>query len=487
MGRNSNLISAVAMAAAIAFSAGCGGEGNAQDYDGDYYGPNDAQFIAEEIRELEAMLPQLPPEDQAALREEINFMRAELGTLQGGAPQPQGYGASQQQGYGAPQQQGYGAPQQQGYGAPQQQGYGAPQQQSPARQAPARGGKPLANGALPKGALRVKPFQMMDRNGFEKPLVAATLLAPADWTDEGGVVWNVQDPCNRSGYNFSYQVKSGDGLSSATIFPVDRWQWVEGMHQQGGGCRFERFASMEAWLRGMVPKLNANARIVSYRQRTDMIEAARGLVSNTPMPGGGMRTHVDAGEALLEYVENGTPVREQVVVMGAFNESWMEGSMGMPGYRNLFAQTFPGWSYKAPADKFDAKIGEAMRLSYRAGPEWSARISKAQAKMSRDNLESQRKIGEINRQANAEISDMINRGYKERSAIQERGRREFSEAIRGVETYDDAFAPGGQVELDFNYDNAWRLDDGTYILTNDANFAPLRDIGVDGRRLSASR
>lgn len=463
MAHKTNVIACAAAAAIIALSGGCGGEGNAQDFDGGYYSPDDAQFIAEEIRELEAMLPQLPPEDQAALREEINFMRAELATLQAGSPP------------------------QHANGAPQQQGYGAAQQQAPQTQAPARSSRPQPTGALPKGALRVKPFRMIDRNGFDKPLVAGTILAPADWTDEGGVVWNVQDPCNRSGYNFSYKVTSGDKLSSVTIFPVDRWQWVEGMPQQGGGCRFERFTNMEAWLRGMVPKLNAEARIVSYRQRTDMIQAARGLVSSTPMPGGGMRTNVDAGEALLEYVENGTPVREQVIVMGMFNESWMEGSMGMPGYRNLFAQTFPGWSYKAPADKFDAKIGEAMRLSYRVGPEWNARISKAQAKMSRDNLETQRRIGEINRQTNAEISDMINKGYQERNAIRDRGQRETIEAIRGVETYDDAFAPGGQVELDFNYDNAWRLDDGTYLLTNDANFAPLRDLGVDGRRLNVSR
>ncbi|MGB5254107.1 MAG: hypothetical protein WBN68_15465 [Sedimenticolaceae bacterium] len=40
--------------------------------------------------------------------------------------------------------------------------------------------------------------------------------------------------------------------------------------------------------------------------------------------------------------------------------------------------------------------------------------------------------------------------------------RERSEAIRGVETYNDPYY-GGDVELDNTYNNAWQLNDGTYI------------------------
>ncbi|MGB5493945.1 MAG: hypothetical protein WBM97_05655 [Sedimenticolaceae bacterium] len=40
--------------------------------------------------------------------------------------------------------------------------------------------------------------------------------------------------------------------------------------------------------------------------------------------------------------------------------------------------------------------------------------------------------------------------------------RERSEAIRGVETYNDPYY-GRNVELDNTYNNAWQLNDGTYI------------------------
>jgi hypothetical protein len=67
----------------------------------------------------------------------------------------------------------------------------------------------------------------------------------------------------------------------------------------------------------------------------------------------------------------------------------------------------------------------------------------------------------------------------------DRRAREFGELLRGVETYRDADAPGGQVELSHMYDHAWRMKDGTYVLTNDASFDPWRDLRVEGEKLKA--
>jgi hypothetical protein len=36
-------------------------------------------------------------------------------------------------------------------------------------------------------------------------------------------------------------------------------------------------------------------------------------------------------------------------------------------------------------------------------------------------------------------------------------------------------------------DHAWRLNDGSYVLSNDAAFEPFRDIGVDGKRLEKTQ
>ena len=54
-------------------------------------------------------------------------------------------------------------------------------------------------------------------------------------------------------------------------------------------------------------------------------------------------------------------------------------------------------------------------------------------------------------------------------------------------TTDDADAPNGTVELSHNYANAWRLRERTYVLSNDADFEPWRDLGVEGRRLERAK
>jgi len=60
--------------------------------------------------------------------------------------------------------------------------------------------------------------------------------------------------------------------------------------------------------------------------------------------------------------------------------------------------------------------------------------------------------------------------------------RERSEAIRGVETYNDPYY-GGSVQLDSSYNHAWQLNDGTYVLTDDPSFNPYRVFGQDGQQL----
>ncbi|MBI1392128.1 MAG: hypothetical protein GC152_05230 [Alphaproteobacteria bacterium] len=451
-------------AGALAMAA-CGGEA-AQD---EFSPAEEAAMIESEIAELKAVMADLPPEAQAEIAREIASLRSEAAALRGEAAQapaepPAGSRTASDLSDG-------------------------PQSAAPdmTRHAAAKNAeKGSGRKGLPEGAHRVKPFNMMDRTGFEKPLVAGTILAPADWSEEGGVVWGGNQGCNSAGYNFSFRVKSADGRSSVMILPTDAWQWMEGMPAPQGGCRAASYGSVEAYIRGMVPQANAEARIVEYRQRQDLIGELRPLESNTPMPGGGMRTRVDAGEAIIAYQENGVEVREAIVVAATFSESWMDPAYGMAGYRTGYGATMPAWSYKAPAKDFDLEFGEMMRRSYRAGPEWSARINKHQAAINKTNLETSRKISEINRKTNAEISAMRQDSWEKQQASSDRMARETSETIRGVETYDDPYAAGGSVELDYTYDQAWRLNDGTYVLTNDANFQPYRDLGVDGQQLSPS-
>ena len=101
-------------------------------------------------------------------------------------------------------------------------------------------------------------------------------------------------------------------------------------------------------------------------------------------------------------------------------------------------------------------------------------------------MESQRR-SQILQQSNAEISRIREEAWNASQESADRRAREFGELIRGVETYNDVNAPGGTVQLSGLYDNAWRLNDGSYVLTNDKSFEPFRDLGVEGKPLEQTR
>ena len=81
----------------------------------------------------------------------------------------------------------------------------------------------LATAALAQGsdALRVREVEIIDRNGFERPVPAARMLVPYDWQAQGGVMWNPTGQCSRSGI-FEWAAWSPDGLYGVELMPSTR-------------------------------------------------------------------------------------------------------------------------------------------------------------------------------------------------------------------------------------------------------------------------
>lgn len=81
---------------------------------------------------------------------------------------------------------------------------------------------------------------------------------------------------------------------------------------------------------------------------------------------------------------------------------------------------------------------------------------------------------------------MSKQAWDRQQVSADRRMREFSEYIRDVQTYDDPKSDLGKVELDSGYAHAWRLDDGTYVLTNDHMFNPAKTMGQFGEEIKIS-
>jgi len=160
--------------------------------------------------------------------------------------------------------------------------------------------------------------------------------------------------------------------------------------------------------------------------------------------------------------------------------------MGMAGTEFLTGASLPGFAMRAPSGELDFEFTEMLRKTIRPEPEWSRRISQHNAKIAQTNIQGARERSKIIAQTGEEIRQMQADSWRQQSDSFDRMSRESSEAIRGVETYNDPYY-GGTVELDNTYENAWQLNDGTYVLTDDAMFKPFRDLGVDGQRLEATQ
>jgi hypothetical protein len=177
-------------------------------------------------------------------------------------------------------------------------------------------------------------------------------------------------------------------------------------------------------------------------------------------------------------------MRASIAVVALF--SLMRSNAGMGVMDALTGSTFPAFAASAPAEQFDAGFFEALRRSILTSPQWEARIGSHNAAIGRVALEESRKRGAAISRSNEEIARIRSQAWDAQQESADRRAREFGELMRGVEN-DDANAPGGQAELSNLYDNAWRLGDGSYVLTNDASFEPFRDLGVEGRKLEATR
>ena len=329
--------------------------------------------------------------------------------------------------------------------------------------------------------------QIMDMNGFEQPLPAVFGFIPVGWRAQGGIQWGRQFMCT-NGYNFSWMAQSPDGAQTVAILPQEKWESNNyGAGPSSPGCSLGQVGSMQAYLQQLVGRLRPGAQVLGYRQRPDLAAKFSHLNQRTPSAMGEMRTWVEAGEARFAFQEQGRDMLGLVAACGVFSVMRTDG-VGPGGSMVAFTGfVFPGFAASAPKEQFNPQFAEAIRQSFLPNPAWEAQIARHNMAISRVAAEEIRKRG----QAISESNDYVSLLRKQVAATQEasdtRRQREFGEAIAGVQSYDDPNAPNGRVELSSLYNHAWRLNDGSYVLSDDASFEPFRDIGLEGRRLEATK
>jgi hypothetical protein len=338
-----------------------------------------------------------------------------------------------------------------------------------------------AGRGLPKNAIHVEPAVILDAVGFERPMAAATLFLPYGWRAQGGVFWGQEAMCT-NGYVFNWRATSPDGAFTIAVLPQERWEMNNyGAPVSTPGCRSAPYTNVRQYLEGLVQRLRPGAQLLNYRSREDLQREFAQLNSYVPTAVGEMRTWVEAGQALFAFMDQGRDMRGTIAAIAVFN--LIRSNVGTGQMDALTGSTFPAYAASAPNGWLNEAFFEGIRRSIRLNPQWEQRINGHNAAIGRVALEESRKRSEIITRSNAEIAQIRQEAWNAYQQSSDRRFQEFGEAIRGVQTYSDANTATGQVELSNLYNHAWRLNDGSYVMTNDASFDPWRDLRVAGQRL----
>lgn len=365
--------------------------------------------------------------------------------------------------------------------------YRAPKEgrrQQIAQQSAPQKGAPASRQAHPFSGMRFERGVIVDPSGFEQPMGAATLFVPYGWKTQGGIVWNNQYLCT-NGFIYNWSATSPDGLRSIALLPNAKWETNNFGGQPTPGCTLVQITSARQYIEAIAKEWKPGARILDYRDRPDIVKELGQAPTQQPTPAGDLSTWWEAGEALIAYTENGRDMRGSLSTAVGWARS--RSNYGMGDMINLTAVALPAYGVTAPNGQLNLGFYESIRKTFTVNPVWQNKIAQHVQKMNKINIDGAIQRSKIQRDTNEYISNLRQETWEAQQKSSDVRAREFSETMREVETYNDSDAPGGTVELSMHYNDAWKLNDGSYVLSNDPNFEPWRDLNIDGQKLEVTQ
>jgi hypothetical protein len=318
--------------------------------------------------------------------------------------------------------------------------------------------------------------RIVDQNGFGRPVEAMSYLVPKGWKVEGGIQWTM-DMCTANAMRNRSTLSAPDGWFKLELFPNIAYEHTDdpGILQLGsptgpGNCPLAGLFSPEDFM-GQVfsSQLMPGTKVVSVGRNA---EAERVLTAQLQqqMAGTGFDIELMAIEAELDHGAGEIGQYVALVYRTKFQSLGIWGgvaNMGNSVVAMQHASRYPK-ARKAEGEQHFATIFGSMRMN----PEWDQAVQNVSRQATRDAIAASKERSRINFETSREISEMSMRSWEKRMESNERGTEQFSQAIRGVETWQSP--DGDRLELSSGYNDAWSRGDGTYILSNDPLFDPNR-------------
>jgi hypothetical protein len=330
--------------------------------------------------------------------------------------------------------------------------------------------------------MKFKTLSYVDQQGIG--IEAFSMLIPSDWIFDGGIEWKFDNPGAPAVSSFSVQDPNGRSelqlLPAQSFFstkdPLVLLYFPIGSKYYGNEVRpYPSLGPSDTLTQIIIPRFRGNVtdlQIVSAQTLTDIAALLRaGLSAQT-------NTTIEAGKIRIEYKQDGTLMEEEIycvnesVFLDTNNTLWMADFL---------------FSFKAEKGSLDSqyKLFQTMMYSFRLNPQWFNKYVQLIDYLVQQQIiiiQSYGQLSQIISQTSDEISDMVMQSYNDRNAANDRMAEDFSDYIKGTDTY---FNPLEQntVKLPSGYGDAWVNNLGEYILSDNVNYDPNTDTGQNWQRM----
>ena len=336
--------------------------------------------------------------------------------------------------------------------------------------------------------IKFKQIQVYDYNGFAKPVAAYTLLLPEGWKVTGGIKWNIYAKCLTETVTNHLRAESPDGKYSFEMFPIQTWEWMNdaGALQMaqytrqttGKGCMLHQPMNASQFISQIfIPEFRPGAQKIKAANTSGAAAAAREKSISeikAMLQTYNADLNTDAVLATIRYNSSNGEYDEWVTASVTEYNYNLPSAMNYGSYYKYFyASADEIISFSAPKGELEKndKLFSTIMASFHLNPVWGKAISDMFVNIS--NIQSKGAMDRSRIWSNAmnEIGEKQYQSWQNREDSQDRIAQNWSQYMRGVETYVDPNT-NTSIELSSGYNQAWSNGNGEYILSEDPNFNP---------------
>ena len=336
---------------------------------------------------------------------------------------------------------------------------------------------------------KYKRHVVIDKQGMG--IEAFRLLIPDSWRFQGGVRWLTN---SFQLTQTAFTVSSPDDEAAFEIFPEMLFFFSADpnmnaiyaqhvmVHQPVDAATYLQQMFIPTY-RGNMPGL----RIVSGQQLPQLAQKEMAnyqyQVANNPyiaQLAAQSRFQFDAASVTIEYKSAGKLMEETLSAVLSYSSTGFITNWGPVRQTSLR-------SVKASKAKMTPLL-KVICDSFEMNPVWEYKMSQIYYFMVQQQKKVIASIGELSRyisQTNDQINDMLYQSYRQSDAIYDQMSENWSEAIRGVDSYHDPIN-GVNVEAPTVYESGW-TDGNEYLFSTDPSFEPNRTSGPNWTRLEKRR